>query len=161
MRLGRALAEHHKVYDFIVVGSGCGSIVARRLAEKKGVKVLLLEAGDSNKKNPILHIPLLSVATIVPFSKKYNRRYESEEETFLDDRKIFQPRGKVLGGSSMINGMIWVRGHPNDYDSWGDITGDKSWKYEHLLQYFNSKSQEVYFQNTQWVNKLLLFGMFF
>ena len=75
MRLGRALAEHHKVYDFIVVGSGCGSIVARRLAEKKGVKVLLLEAGDSNKKNPILYIPLLSVATIVPFSKKYNWRY--------------------------------------------------------------------------------------
>ena len=153
MRLGRALAEHHKVYDFIVVGSGCGSIVARRLAEKKGVKVLLLEAGDSNKKNPILYIPLLSVATIVPFSKKYNWRYESEEETFLDDRKIFQPRGKVLGGSSMINGMIWVRGHPNDYDSWGEITGDNSWKYEHLLQYFKKSENFEGYNNLDEYNR--------
>ena len=129
MKVGKVYCNSTSIYDYIVVGSGAGSIVARRIAETKGYKVLLLEAGDSYKKNPVLQIPLLSVATIVPFSRKYNWRYNSGPEKSLGNRTICQPRGKVLGGSSMINGMIWVRGHPRDYDLWAELTKDDSWKY--------------------------------
>lgn len=133
-------------YDFVIVGSGAGSVVARRLAERKQ-RVLLLEAGPSNKPSfrsgagggpfaTLLHVPLPSLAYAVSFSKKFNWQFLSEEEPFLEGRRIFQPRGRVLGGSSTINGMIYVRGNPRDYGLWEELCGDSSVGYEALLPYF-------------------------
>ena len=113
----------------MIVGSGVGSVVANRLASV-GHSVLLLEAGPRDT-SPLVHIPLLSLATSVSFSRKLNWRFYSDPEPWLGGRKIYQPRGKILGGSSSINGMICVRGHPRDYDDWG-----KGWTYKDLLPYF-------------------------
>eukprot|EP00820_Chromera_velia_P028096 Cvel_1928.t1-p1 / transcript=Cvel_1928.t1 / gene=Cvel_1928 / organism=Chromera_velia_CCMP2878 / gene_product=Alcohol dehydrogenase [acceptor], putative / transcript_product=Alcohol dehydrogenase [acceptor], putative / location=Cvel_scaffold72:97799-99933(+) / protein_length=690 / sequence_SO=supercontig / SO=protein_coding / is_pseudo=false len=135
----RALSAHTSLrdgdeYDFIVVGSGAGSIVARRLAERRQ-RVLLLEAGPVNQ-SPLIHIPLLSLTAFVSFLKKYNWQFRSLPEPSMNDREIYEPRGRVLGGSSSINGMIWVRGHPWDYDHWAKICGDPSLSYSSLLPYF-------------------------
>lgn len=126
-------------YDFIVIGAGsAGCVVAGRLSEA-GHSVLLLEAGGKNS-NPWIHIPL-------GYAKLYsnpsvNWCYESEPEPNLNGRKLFQPRGKVLGGSGSINGMIYVRGQPEDFDAWKD-QGCEGWGFEDVLPFFKkSENQE-------------------
>ena len=120
-------------FDFVVVGAGSsGCVLAARLSEDPSIQVLLLEAGK-RERDPLLSIPI--AFPIVMSKPQYNWNYEGEEEPFADNRRIRQPRGKALGGSSMINGMLYARGHARDYDEWRQL-GLKGWGYEDVLPYF-------------------------
>ena len=120
-------------YDYIVVGSGsAGSVVAARLAENGTNKVLLVEAGPWDNS---IFIRMPAALGFPLMNDKYNWYYHTEPEPFLDNRSIYEARGRVLGGSSSINGMNWVRGHGWDYDNWGrnKLPG---WSYAECLPYF-------------------------
>ncbi|KAB2850150.1 MAG: choline dehydrogenase [Hyphomicrobiaceae bacterium] len=132
------LTEH----DYIVVGAGsAGAVLAGRLSEDKDVRVLLLEAGGPDHWwDWRLHMP---AALAYPLSgKRYNWDFSTEPQPLLDNRRIHQPRGKVLGGSSTINGMCYVRGNPLDFDGWADATGFPAWSFASVLAYF--KKAETY-----------------
>ncbi|MGN6721890.1 MAG: GMC family oxidoreductase [Marmoricola sp.] len=119
-------------YDYIIVGSGsAGAVVAARLSEDPGVKVLLLEAGGSSR-NLNVQIP---AAFAKQFKGKLDWDYETEPEPYLNDRRIYHPRGKMLGGTSGTNAMIYIRGNRADYDGWAD-GGAKGWSYDEVLPYF-------------------------
>lgn len=123
-----------ETYDFIVIGAGsAGCAVAGRLGEA-GHKVLLLEAGGRDR-NPFIHIPL--GYSLLYNNPKVNWRYESLPEPHLNGRRLFQPRGKVLGGTGAINGMIYMRGQPEDFDGWA-AEGCTGWGWEEVLPYFIS-----------------------
>lgn len=120
-------------YDYVVIGSGsAGSVVAARLAEVPSNRVLLLEAGPSDQH---IHIRMPAALGLPLGNDRFNWRFESEPEPGLDGRTVLEARGKVLGGSSSINGMNWVRGNPWDYDNWGAM-GLKGWSYDEVLPYF-------------------------
>lgn len=120
-------------YDYIVVGAGsAGCAVAARLAADKGISVLLLEAGPRDR-NIWIHIPIGYGKTM--FDPSVNWQFYSEPEPYMDNRKIYQPRGKVLGGSSSINGLVYIRGQAEDFDSW-EAMGNKGWGWNNMLQYF-------------------------
>jgi choline dehydrogenase len=122
-----------KAYDYVVVGSGsAGSVMAARLAEEKGVKVLLLEAGPSDQS---LYIRMPAALGFPLMNDRFNWYLHSEPEAGLCERRIYEARGRVLGGSSSINGMNWVRGNPWDYDNWGAM-GLEGWSYAQCLPYF-------------------------
>ncbi len=126
-------AEH---YDFIIIGGGsAGCALANRLSADPGNSVLVLEAGRSDWRwDVFIHMP---AALSYPMgSRFYDWRYESDPEPFLDNRRVPHARGKVLGGSSSINGMIFQRGNPMDYDLWESRDGLKNWDYAHCLPYF-------------------------
>ncbi|MFC4273339.1 choline dehydrogenase [Sneathiella chungangensis] len=121
------------MYDYIVVGSGSGgSVVASRLTEDPKTQVCLLEAGGPDK-SILIHAPI-GVAAILP-RKMYNWAFETVPQPGLKGRKGYQPRGKTLGGSSSINAMLYVRGHPGDYDDWAAL-GNPGWSYRDVLPYF-------------------------
>ena len=122
--------------DFVIVGGGsAGSALANRLSADPGTSVLVLEAGRSDfKADPFIHMP---AALPIPIGNRlYDWKYESEPEPFMHDRRIFHARGKVLGGSSSINGMIFQRGNPLDYERWAADPGMETWDYAHCLPYF-------------------------
>ena len=120
-------------YDYLITGAGsAGCVLARRLSDA-GNKVLLIEAG-MNDKSWILRMPAGLRSTFKP-SSKYNYWFKSIKQKYLDNREIDQPRGKVLGGSSSINGMTWLRGHPLDYNRWEE-QGAKGWAWEDCFDYF-------------------------
>ena len=103
-------------YDYVVVGAGtAGCVLANRLSENGKHKVLLLEAGPKDNY-PWIHVPIGYAKTM--FNAKYNWGFYTEPEPQLNNRKIYWPRGKVLGGSSSINGLICIRGQARDYDIW-------------------------------------------
>ncbi len=123
-------------YDFVIVGGGsAGSALANRLSADPSTSVLVLEAGRSDYPwDVFIHMP--AALTFPIGSRFYDWKYESEPEPFMHDRRIYHARGKVLGGSSSINGMIFQRGNPLDYERWGADPGMGSWDYAHCLPYF-------------------------
>ena len=125
--------EYLKSYDYIVVGAGsAGAIVASRLSEDSTCTVLLLEYGGSDH-SIFLRMP---TALGIPMNtKKYNWGFESITEPHVNNRRMNCPRGKVVGGSSSINGMVYVRGNPLDYDEW-ESSGATGWNYQNCLPYF-------------------------
>ena len=127
-------------YDYIVTGAGsAGCVVAARLSENGRYRVLLLEAGGRDRSFWI-HVPMGYSKLYA--NKRYNWMYETEPEPDLQGRTLFQPRGKVLGGTSSINGMLYMRGHPADYDGW-QRRGCAGWDWQSVLPYFKkSEDQE-------------------
>jgi choline dehydrogenase len=120
-------------FDYIVVGAGsAGCVVASRLSEDPNSSVLLLEAGGTDKRLSI-SMPLGFLKTI--FDPRLSWGDVGEPEPNLDGRRIWIPRGKVLGGSSSINGMFYMRGHPNDFDTWAQM-GARGWSYDDVIPYF-------------------------
>jgi choline dehydrogenase len=123
-------------YDYIVLGAGsAGCVLANLLSESGEHSVLIVEAGPMDKKL-MIHIP--AGIHSVYRDPSINWNYESEVEADLEQRNIELPRGKVVGGSSSINAMVYMRGHPRDYDRWNDELGLKGWRYADCLPYFRS-----------------------
>lgn len=120
-------------FDYVIVGAGsAGCVLANRLSARPDRSVLLLEAGGSDR-NPLFRVPIMTGTLL---RQRYaNWFYFTEAEPELGNRKIFWPRGRVLGGSSTINGMVYTRGLPLDYDGWAQ-TGLPEWSYERVLPYF-------------------------
>ena len=122
-----------KTYDYIVIGAGsAGCVIANRLTENAGTRVLLLEAGGEDS-SMFIHMP--ASAAIAARDPKITWGYMTEAEPHLDDRSIQEVRGRVLGGSSSVNGMVANRGNPRDYDGWA-AGGLPTWSYAHVLPYF-------------------------
>ncbi|MEV6302875.1 choline dehydrogenase [Actinoplanes sp. NPDC051861] len=124
-------------YDFVIVGGGsAGSALAARLSADPANRVLVLEAGRPDYPwDVFIHMP--AALTFPIGSRFYDWKYESEPEPHMNDRRIYHARGKVLGGSSSINGMIFQRGNPLDYERWASDPGMENWDYAHCLPYFN------------------------
>ena len=127
---------HDEPYDFVIVGGGsAGCALANRLSADPSNRVLLLEAGRTDWKwDVFIHMP--AALTYPIGSRFYDWKYESEPEPFMDGRRVYHARGKVLGGSSSINGMIFQRGNPADYAKWAARPGMSDWSYDHCLPYF-------------------------
>ena len=125
-----------KQYDTIIVGGGsAGCVLANRLSADKNHAVLVLEAGRPDSWwDLFIHMP--AALTYPIGSKHYDWCYESEPEPFMHNRRIYQGRGKILGGSSSINGMIFQRANPMDYERWAADPGMEGWDYAHCLPYF-------------------------
>ena len=121
-------------YDHIIVGGGsAGCTLAARLTEDPAVRVLLLEAGGANKEM-LVRMPA-GVGNLIKAKSKHNWGFWTEPEPHLDGRQLWWPRGRGLGGSSAINGMIYMRGHPQDYDEWRQM-GLPGWSFADVLPYF-------------------------
>jgi choline dehydrogenase len=123
-------------FDVVIVGGGsAGSVLANRLSADPGTRVLVLEAGRPDWRFDVfVHMPAALAFPIgSPF---YDWGYRSEPEPFMHDRRIYHARGKILGGSSSINGMIFQRGNPLDYEGWAAEPGMETWDYAHCLPYF-------------------------
>lgn len=126
-------SNRQKKYDYIIVGAGsAGCVLANRLSEDPTNEVLLLETGGSDRS---IFIQMPTALSIPMNTAKYAWQFETEAEPHLDNRRMHCPRGKVLGGSSSINGMVYVRGHARDFDEWQQA-GAKNWDYAHCLPYF-------------------------
>lgn len=126
-------------FDYIVVGAGsAGCVLAHRLTQSGRHRVLLLEAGGRDS-NPWIHIPLGYGKLFT--DPKVNWLYQSEPEPELNNRSIIQPRGKVLGGSSSINGLLYVRGQREDFDHWRQL-GNTGWSFEDVLPYFRRSEDQ-------------------
>ena len=120
-------------FDYIIIGAGsAGCVLANRLSEDGQHQVLLLETGGSDKS---IFIQMPTALSIPMNTRKYAWQFTSDPEPYLDNRQMHCPRGKVLGGSSSINGMVYVRGHAGDFDEWQAL-GAEDWGYAHCLPYF-------------------------
>ncbi|WP_085726816.1 choline dehydrogenase [Pseudomonas sp. R37(2017)] len=125
------MANHE--FDYLIVGAGsAGCVLANRLGEDPAVKILVLEAGPADKS---WTIDMPSAVGLVVGGTRYNWSYSSQPEPYLDGRRIGTPRGRTLGGSSSINGMVYIRGHARDYDAWAE-QGCTGWGYQDVLPYF-------------------------
>lgn len=129
-------------FDYIIIGAGsAGCVLANRLSADPANKVLLIEAGGPDR-DPLIHIP---GAYAKLFKKKYDWGFWTEPQPHVNNRRIYLPRGKTLGGSSSINAMVYVRGNKKDYDNWAAL-GNKGWSYREVLPYFiKSEHHEQYY----------------
>ena len=136
-------------FDFIIIGSGsAGSSLAHRLSENKNITVAILEYGG-NDLSPLVQMP--SALSYPMNMKKYDWEYYTEPEPYLDGRTLKCPRGKIIGGSSSINGMIYVRGNAKDYDYWEEC-GAYGWGFSDVLPYFK-KMENAAFGENEWRGK--------
>jgi choline dehydrogenase len=136
--LAKSQPEDPKVFDYVIVGAGsAGCVLANRLTASGRHRVLLLEAGGPDN-NIWIHIPIGYGRLFKDV--RYNWMYHTEPEPELNNRRIFQPRGKVLGGSSSINGLVYLRGQKEDFDLWRQL-GNTGWSYDDVLPYFK-KSED-------------------
>ena len=129
-------ASQDRHWDYVIVGGGsAGAALANRLSADSSTSVLMLEAGRSDyKADPFINMP---AALPIPIGNRlYDWKYETDPEPDLNDRRVYHARGKVLGGSSSINGMIFQRGNPLDYERWAADPGMETWDYLHCLPYF-------------------------
>lgn len=134
------MSQTSKQYDYIIVGAGsAGCALAYRLSREASRRVLLLEAGGKDSY-PMIHIPL-GFAFMMK-NPKVNWCYETEPEPNMYNRKISWPRGKVLGGTSCINGMVYIRGQREDYDTWA-ADGNEGWSYDEVLPYFKRSEHKA------------------
>ena len=125
--------DSHKKFDFIIVGAGsAGCLLANRLSLNTENTVLLIEAGRRDN-NPWLHVPVGYFKTMN--NPKFDWMYQLEKDKGLNNRRIDWPRGKVLGGSSALNGLLYIRGDKHDYDNWEKL-GNKGWSYKDVLPLF-------------------------
>jgi choline dehydrogenase len=126
-------ARKTDTFDYIVIGAGsAGCVLANRLSAHRDNSVLLIEAGGYDR-HPLVQLPMLMGKLM--HSRIYNWQYETEPEPEFGGRKVYWPRGKALGGTSTINGMIYVRGNRHDYDRWAQM-GNPGWSYAEVLPYF-------------------------
>ena len=130
--------QHDRLYDYIVIGAGsAGCVLADRLTAAGDTTVLLIEAGGSDRS---LFIRMPSALSYPMNDARYNWFFETEPEAYAGQRRFPCPRGKVLGGTSSINGMVYVRGHACDFDEW-ETAGATGWAYRHCLPYFRRAEQ--------------------
>ena len=139
------LPMDHPAFDYVIVGAGsAGCVLANRLSADAGVRVALIEAGPSDQSllaKLLINVPAGVFSTIG--SPRYNWLYQFEPDPRVGGQPIFCPRGRVLGGSSAINGMIYIRGHRRDYDGWAALGAD-GWSYRDVLPYFRkSENREA------------------
>jgi len=129
-----------KAFDYIIVGAGAsGCVIANRLIENLDCHVLLLEAGDADN-NPTIHNTDIQSMTSL-WSGTTDWGYSTEEEPYLNNRKISIAQGKVLGGGTSVNAMMYIRGNRRNYDHWNGL-GNENWSYQDVLPYF--KKSENY-----------------
>ena len=134
------MKENRTSYDYIIVGAGsAGCALAYRLSREASRRVLLLEAGGKDSY-PMIHIPL-GFAFMLK-NPRVNWCYQTEPEPNMHNRRMDWPRGKVLGGTSCINGMVYIRGQKEDYDHWASL-GNQGWSYEEVLPYFKRCEHRV------------------
>src|SRR5277367_4571241 len=126
-------AKTHTFYYFIVGAGSAGCVLAARLTEDPHTRVLLLEAGGKDK-SLLIHMPA-GVSELIKAKGPHNWGFWTEAEPNLEERRLWWPRGKGWGGSSSINGMIYIRGHARDYDRWRQL-GLRGWSYADVLPYF-------------------------
>ena len=127
------MTSYQQTFDYVIVGAGsAGAVLAHRLTEDAGTTVLLLEAGGPDRHRlmqmPLGFFPMLRDPAVF-------WGYKSEPEPYADGREILLPRGKVLGGSSSVNGMLYGRGHPEDYEEWARL-GGRGWGFADVRPYF-------------------------
>lgn len=128
-------------FDYVIVGAGsAGCVIANRLTEDPNINVLLLEFGG---KDNSIFIQMPTALSIPMNMDKFNWHFESEPEPYMDNRRMHCPRGKVLGGSSSINGMVYVRGHACDFDEWEEH-GARHWAYKDVLPYFKKAETSAF-----------------
>jgi choline dehydrogenase len=128
-------------FDYIIVGAGsAGCVLAARLTEDPAVRVLLVEAGPADRS---WRIDMPAAVGSLLSSNRFNWNYVSDPEPCLDGRRLIHPRGRVLGGSSSINGMVYIRGHADDYDAWA-ASGLAGWSYADVLPYFKMAEHHLH-----------------
>ncbi|MEP5729549.1 MAG: GMC family oxidoreductase N-terminal domain-containing protein [Sulfitobacter sp.] len=129
------VTTRQNIYDYVIVGGGsAGCVIASRLSENPNISVCLIESGRLSD-GIVSRMPLGNLLQVPRFPGLNNWRYETTAQQALNNRRGYQPRGRVLGGSSMINGMIYMRGRPKDFDQWADL-GCHGWAWQDVLPYF-------------------------